>query len=121
MRMRVCIVCGTTTLNATSRCGKHPRAGGTSSGRGARKVYDSRAWKRLRATKLAEHRARYGDVCPGWSRPAHPSRQLTLDHVHPLAMGGAGITDAVQVLCASCNTRRRNHDMPRGWRGGRIA
>lgn len=39
----------------------------------------------------------------------HTDRRLTLDHIHPLATGGANSVDNLQVLCAECNTTKGTH------------
>ena len=58
---------------------------------------------------MADHRARYGDWCPGYheppGRPAHPSTDLTADHQ---AMVGLGHPEGgpLVVRCRSCNSAR---------------
>jgi 5-methylcytosine-specific restriction protein A len=61
--------------------------------------------QRRRAEAVAAHRAQSGDWCPGWGVSAHGSRDLTADHVVPVAMGGAEAGD-LAVLCRSCNGRK---------------
>jgi hypothetical protein len=47
----------------------------------------------------------FGDWCPGYQRPAHPAADLTIDHVEPLAAGGAPFDIGnTAVLCRSCNS-----------------
>lgn len=46
-----------------------------------------------------------GDVCPGWRVPAHPSADLTADHVLPVGAGGPEEGPLV-VLCRVCNGRK---------------
>jgi hypothetical protein len=70
-------------------------------------AYDRPAWRKHSARRRAEHVARHGWVCPGFGRPGHPAPRLTLDHGVPLALGGALIQDDGDVLCPSCNTRKR--------------
>jgi hypothetical protein len=49
---------------------------------------DARERERRRRI-VADHRALLGDWCPGWARqPAHPSADLTADHVKEVAAGG---------------------------------
>ncbi|MGW3024790.1 HNH endonuclease [Streptomyces sp. NPDC001221] len=112
MPKRPCLRCGRLTTNP-SRCDYHQAefnaqrqaqrdaVRGSASQRG----YDS-SYRRVRAKVLAEHRARYGDWCPGWGVPAHVSADLTVDHVTPLAAGGANSRSNMRVLCRSCNSRR---------------
>ena len=58
---------------------------------------------------LAEHLRVQGPWCPGWERDPHfvnPTK-LTLDHLRPVALGGAVDDRAnVRVLCVNCNQRR---------------
>lgn len=59
-----------------------------------------------RAKAVAAHRAMYGELCPGWMRPAHmagPSNPLTADHVHEVRHGGSE-QGPLGVLCRSCNS-----------------
>jgi 5-methylcytosine-specific restriction enzyme A len=58
---------------------------------------------------VADHRAIVGDWCPGWERrPAHPSADLTADHVKEVARGGRPDGRLV-VRCRSCNAARSAH------------
>jgi 5-methylcytosine-specific restriction protein A len=58
---------------------------------------------------VADHRAIVGDWCPGWERqPAHPSADLTADHVREVAAGGRPDGKLV-VRCRSCNSARSAH------------
>jgi 5-methylcytosine-specific restriction protein A len=58
---------------------------------------------------VADHRAMLGDWCPGWERqPAHPSADLTADHVREVARGGRPDGRLV-VRCRSCNAARSAH------------
>jgi 5-methylcytosine-specific restriction protein A len=62
-----------------------------------------------RRRAVADHRAIVGDWCPGWSgRPAHPSADLTADHVREVARGGPPGGRLV-VRCRSCNAARSAH------------
>lgn len=55
-----------------------------------------------RAAVVRAWRQEHGDWCPGYLRDAHPSTDLTADHITPVAAGGdeAG---QLTVLCRSCN------------------
>lgn len=47
------------------------------------------------------HRREFGDWCPGYGVPPHPSNDLTADHVDPRQPGGRLV-----VRCRSCNSRK---------------
>lgn len=49
----------------------------------------------------------YGDWCPGYRREAHAATDLTLDHVIAGTLAGG-----TQVLCRSCNDRKRHVENP---------
>jgi hypothetical protein len=69
---------------------------------------DTRERERRRLV-VADHRAIVGDWCPGWERqPAHPSADLTADHVREVARGGRPNGHLV-VRCRSCNGARSAH------------
>lgn len=109
-RRRPCLVCGTLTRNP-SRCDTHQaqwqqqqdRARGSAHQRG----YDQ-AWRTTAARAVAQHRAQWGDWCPGWKIEPHPSKDLTADHIQPKALGGTDSPDNIAVLCRSCNSRKHN-------------
>lgn len=106
-RSTVCIGCGNPTTNG-SRC--------IDCNRGFRRAvrnpaYDDPRWRKRRTRDLAEHRAKHGDICPGYKRPPHPASRLTDDHIDPLALGG-DLLGPTQILCDSCNTRKRHDQTP---------
>jgi 5-methylcytosine-specific restriction enzyme A len=69
---------------------------------------DARERERRRRA-VADHRWIVGDWCPGWERrPAHPSADLTADHVREVAAGGRPDGRLV-VRCRSCNAARSAH------------
>jgi hypothetical protein len=74
-----------------------------------RPEYKTAAETRRRREAVAEHRARFGDWCPGFherpGRPAHPSADLTADHVVEVSRGGSEGGPLV-VRCRSCNSAR---------------
>lgn len=100
MRQRACFTCGATMVRLCpngcdpSRSHRAP-------------MYDTPEWRKLRRVTLARHRATVGEWCPGFRRPGHPSADLTVDHVIPGTTAGG-----VQVLCRSCNSRKRAVDTP---------
>jgi hypothetical protein len=58
---------------------------------------------------VADHRAIVGDWCPGWERHgAHPSADLTADHVAEVGRG-ADPGGPLVVRCRSCNSARSGH------------
>jgi 5-methylcytosine-specific restriction protein A len=77
-----------------------------------------------RRLAVAEHRARYGDWCPGYSeppgRPAHPSADLTADHAGMVGLGHPGSGPLV-VRCRSCNSARAAAIMARELRGSPMS
>jgi len=102
--MKLYTVCGVVTSRLEGRCGKHPRL----SGMGANHhVHADPRWTRLSKRMIARHVGQYGYQCPGdgSEHPAHPTRDLTLDHVLALTDGGAPFDPAnTRVLCRSRNS-----------------
>jgi 5-methylcytosine-specific restriction protein A len=94
--VKLCTVCGVVTSRSGSRCTEH-----------ARQSNSTRAWQRLSARVLRAWRGERGSWCPGYQRLAHRASDLTVDHVVPLAAGGAPFDIAnTQVLCRSCNSTK---------------
>jgi 5-methylcytosine-specific restriction protein A len=64
---------------------------------------------RRRREAVADHRARVGDWCPGYSEPpghpGHPSVDLTADHAGMVGLGHPEHGPLV-VRCRSCNSAR---------------
>ena len=103
-RVKLCTVCGVVTSRAGSRCTEHARQSNRSRHNA---LYSTRAWQRLSARVLRAWRGEHGDWCPGYQRPAHPAADLTVDHVVPLAAGGAPFDIGnTAVLCRSCNSTK---------------
>ena len=72
-------------------------------------LHNDHAERERRRRVVADHRAIVGDWCPGWERrPAHPSADLTADHVKEVAKGGPPDGRLV-VRCRSCNAARSAH------------
>ncbi|MCC6227392.1 MAG: HNH endonuclease [Microthrixaceae bacterium] len=102
--MKLCTVCGVVTSRAGSRCTEHARQSNRSRHNA---LYSTRAWQRLSARVLRAWRGEHGNWCPGDERPAHRASDLTVDHVVPLAAGGAPFDVAnTSVLCRSCNSTK---------------
>ena len=102
--MKLCTVCGVVTSRAGSRCTEHARQSNRSRHNA---LYSTRAWQRLSARVLRAWRGEHGDWCPGYQRPAHRAADLTVDHVVPLAAGGAPFDIGnTAVLCRSCNSTK---------------
>ena len=109
--MKLCTVCGVLTSRPGSRCTTHERQSNRS-----RHKYNTRAWQRLSARVLRTWRGEHGNWCPGYQRPAHAAADLTVDHVVPLAAGGAPFDIAnLAVLCRSCNSTKGPSEADRGY------
>jgi 5-methylcytosine-specific restriction protein A len=102
--VKLCTVCGVLTSRPGSRCTTHERQSNRSRHNA---LYNTRAWQRLSARVLRTWRGEHGNWCPGYQRPAHAAADLTVDHVVPLAAGGAPFDIAnTSVLCRSCNSTK---------------
>jgi len=108
---RQCLACG----QITGRPSPHGLCRGCQAEADARRpsraIYDSIRWKRLRAWIIRRWVAARGWWCPGYQRGGHASRELTADHITPLARllaaGGDPWDPAnIAVLCRSCNGRK---------------
>jgi 5-methylcytosine-specific restriction protein A len=105
MALRPCIDCG--QLSDKARCPTHrAQVERNRKPRPTNQTRDSRERKR-RAEAVAAHRHINGSWCPGYGVPAHPSADLTADHVVAVANGGAP-DGPLMVLCRSCNGRKAN-------------
>jgi 5-methylcytosine-specific restriction protein A len=103
MALKPCLDCG--RLSNQARCPEHRRA--RERGRPQRPTNLTRdaTERQRRADAVAAHRRTHGNWCPGYGVPAHPSSDLTADHVISVAMGGDP-NGELQVLCRSCNGRK---------------
>ena len=102
--MKLCTVCGVATSRPGSRCTMHARQSNRSRHNA---LYGTRAWQRRSVRVLRAWRGQHGNWCPGYRRDAHASSDLTVDHVVPLAAGGAPFNIAnCAVLCRSCNSTK---------------
>jgi 5-methylcytosine-specific restriction enzyme A len=111
--VKLCTVCGVLTSRPGSRCTTHERLSNRSRHNA---LYSTREWQRLSARVLHAWRGQHGDWCPGYQRNAHGASDLTVDHVVPLAAGGAPLDIGnCAVLCRSCNsTKGASVDADRG-------
>jgi 5-methylcytosine-specific restriction protein A len=100
--MKLCTVCGVVISRAGSRCTEHARQSNRSRHNA---LYSTRAWQRLSTRVLRAWRGEHGNWCPGYQRDAHAASDLTVDHVVPLAAGGAPFDIGnTAVLCRSCDS-----------------
>lgn len=111
MPQRPCLTCGTLTTTGP-RCPGHTNqvAAARTQAKRQRRPYTNTE-KTRRATAVGAWRQQWGDICPGWGIPAHPSQDLTADHIHPYAAGGPE-TGPLTILCRSCNARRGTTTTP---------
>ena len=63
----------------------------------AKELRKSQWWKNRRATNICYY-----------CKSKTPARQLTMDHLVPLARGGRSIKSNLVPCCKSCNTKKRN-------------
>jgi 5-methylcytosine-specific restriction enzyme A len=85
--LRRCVDCPT-LVRGKSRCTNCQRTRDQAKRAKRPDLNDARERERRRRV-VADHRAIVGDWCPGWAgRPAHPSADLTADHVKEVAAGG---------------------------------
>jgi len=53
-------------------------------------------------------------TCAGCSQKIETGKAWDIDHILPLAMGGANAPDNLQILCRSCHRAKTSHsDIPR--------
>src|SRR5919106_799281 len=110
--VKLCTVCGVATSRPGSRCTEHARQSNRSRHNA---LYSTPAWQRLSARVLRAWRGEQGSWCPGYGRPPHGTSDLTVDHVVPLAAGGAPFDIGnCAVLCRSCNSTKGASDEPGG-------
>jgi 5-methylcytosine-specific restriction protein A len=106
--MRPCLGCKR-SVRGKSRCTDCQRARDQRKARARPDLHNDAAERRRRAAAVADHRLIVGDWCPGWAqRPAHPSADLTADHVREVAKG-APPGGRLVVRCRSCNAARSAH------------
>lgn len=101
----LCTVCGRLAAHG-SRCLKHPRTSGIGANHA---IHTDPRWTRLSQRMIARHVGEFGWVCPGdgVEHPAHPSRDLTTDHVQALEDSGAPFDPGnTQVMCRSRNSAK---------------
>ncbi|MBF0468513.1 MAG: HNH endonuclease [Desulfamplus sp.] len=69
----------------------------------ARELRNSQWWKRKRSQGVCHY-------CRG----SFPPRELTMDHLVPIARGGRSVKNNVVPCCKDCNTKKR-HMLPIEW------
>lgn len=105
-RKRVCSEPGCPQVQAEPRCMAHRKARNAHQYRTTPTKVTLDWTERIRRHRFVDaHRARYGNVCPGFGRPPHPAADLTADHIREVSRGGSPI-GPLQVLCRSCNSRK---------------
>src|SRR6266542_1676800 len=84
----------------------------TCQGKRPRPTY-THAERKRRAATVDAWRQRYGEWCPGWGEPPHPTsprNPLTADHVIPVAVS-SDEDGTLTVLCRRCNGRKAHRVM----------
>ena len=71
-----------------------------------RKKSVSYAQRKYRKTAVDNYKKIYGNVCQGYRRKAHPSNDLTADHIVATARGGDEF-GSLQIYCRSCNSSKQ--------------
>lgn len=104
MPLRPCLDCN--RLTPGSRCGgcRNARDRITLRAKRERRPY-TRTEQERRAQAVAAWISSNGYVCPGYHRSPHHSRDLTAEHPHAVARGGAE-DQPLTVLCRSCNSSK---------------
>lgn len=92
---------------ALPECPQHPRKR-QHPPKGANARHYTYAWQRAARAAIAAHIEAHGYSCPGWGVPPHPARDLTGDHPTALKNGGAPLPETINILCRSCNSRKRD-------------
>ena len=90
--------CGT-PATAGNRCDAHEQQ--HQAKRNARRTHLQGDWPALSADIRRAWVDEHGWLCPGYQRPAHPSRDLTVDHVTAGTTAGG-----LAILCRSCNAAK---------------
>lgn len=105
MPLRPCLDCG--RLSTSTRCPEHTTAQGRLRKERPTNIGRDAAERERRAQAVAQHRARYGNTCPGFEIEPHQASDLTADHIHSVEQGGDP-NGELQVLCRHCNGRKSN-------------
>ena len=102
--LKPCIECG--RLSPGTRCPPHTTQRATHQTQAKRAVRPYTYEERIRRAEAVRAWIQlYGYTCPGYETPAHPSTDLTAEHPHAVATGGAE-DQPLTVLCRSCNARK---------------
>lgn len=91
---RPCLDCPKLAEPGQARCTACTRHRRQALGSATARGYDSR-WAKHAKAAIADHRAKHGDICPGYRRPAHTIHpdQWVCDH-------------DLGPLCRSCNATK---------------
>jgi 5-methylcytosine-specific restriction protein A len=112
---RPCLDCGA-TVRGKSRCWSCQRDHDRRKNQRRPDLHADARERERRRRAVADHRAIVGDWCPGWAgRPAHPSADLTADHVREVRLGGQ-VRGRLVVRCRSCNSAKAAAAMARAQR-----
>jgi hypothetical protein len=107
MTPRPCLTCGA-LVSKGSRCPRCQRPRDAAAQQRKRAIRPCTAAERdRRAAAVTEWVSTHGWLCPGRQRPAHPSADLTADHMTPVApvVSSPG-------RCACCADRATQHEEP---------
>jgi 5-methylcytosine-specific restriction enzyme A len=103
-QVKPCTVCGVVTSRTGSRCADHARQSNRSRHNA---LYSTRGWQRLSDRVPHAWRGEHGNWCTGYQRAGHPAAARTIDHVVPLAAGGAPFDIAnTAVMCRFRNSTK---------------
>lgn len=104
-RLRVCNQPGCPNLQHGPRCPEHERDNERHRRATTPTKIHREADKARRKAFIDQHRATFGDWCPGYQRDPHPATDLTADHIEEINLGGDP-HGPLQALCRSCNGRK---------------
>lgn len=109
--------CPLYALEGKSRCAEHEREYQGQRKTPSQKIAQTARWRKLRARVIREQKRRDGTwQCEICLRPITDEREIDLDHVMPVAMGGEPYDETnVRLSHRHCNRSRKR---PRGPKPG---